>query len=589
MNYLISISLRNLLRHKRRSLLLGIAIAFGTAVLILANSFSRGISKVLFNEIVAYVFGHVSISFAKGANPYTQVFPDGQRMIEHIKKTAPSLRRIDESVGIFSRVIGNGKADNVMVIGVDPSEAIDQRERKRIEKNFRAIEGSFIALNDTTIENPVGVSLEKAKSLNVKLNDIIRARFTDLYGRTQTARLTVSFIYKPSNVFMTVPLFISIKNIKKLLAYEEHDIASLFLTIENPPKNARKVADILHKSLKPPLARIEGTLLNGKNKISVTVLALKTDSASRAIIKEEINFVSTSFTDANIPSDITIISNQVASALNLKEGDTCNITYLGKFTQREERYKIKVNAICDNGCGFDGNVVLVNERDFYKMFYTTWPQYPPTGKFSFVPDSTRKIYKALGGEWLLLPRAKNQNDVLKSYREAVRNGWKAILVSVDSMYENASTVVNLEIALHLITFISVMILFFIILIGVINTLRMTIRERTREIGTLRAIGMQREDVKNSFLLESAFLALFSAISGTIIAFIIMFILSKIEFSVEDNPLGILLVEGHLCFAPTFSSVLFFIIFIVLMATITAYFPAKRAAKISPVEAMRHFE
>lgn len=586
---LILISLRNLLRHKRRSLLLGIAIAFGTTVLIVANSFSKGISKVLFNEIVAYVFGHVSVSFAKEGNPYTQVFPDGHMMIEHIKNTAPFLRRIDESVGIFSRVIGNGKADNVMVIGVDPSEALDQREKKRIERNFKAVEGSFVALNDTTLENPVGVSLEKAKSLNVKINDIIRARFTDLYGRTQTARLTVAFIYKPSNVFMTVPLFISIKNIKKLLAYEEHNIASLFLTIENPEKNARKVADILYTSLNPPLAKIEGTILAKDKKLSVTLLALKTDSLSRAIVKNNIKFISKNFADTIIPSDITIISSSVSSFINLKDGDTCNVVYTGKFTGKKEVYKIKITAVCDTGCGFNGNVVLVNERDFYRMFYTTFPAAPQNGNFSFLPDTTSKIYKALGGEWLLLPRAKNQNDVLKNYRDVVRKGWKAIAVSVNSMYENASTVVSLEIALHLITFVSVMILFFIILIGVINTLRMTIRERTREIGTLRAIGMQRADVKNSFIMESAFLAFFSASSGTILAFVIMFILSRIEFPVEDNPLGILLVEGHIYFAPDLSSVLFFITFIVAMAVITAYLPARRAAKISPVEAMRHFE
>jgi ABC-type antimicrobial peptide transport system permease subunit len=77
-------------------------------------------------------------------------------------------------------------------------------------------------------------------------------------------------------------------------------------------------------------------------------------------------------------------------------------------------------------------------------------------------------------------------------------------------------VVQLEGALNLITLIAVLVLFFIILIGVVNTLRMTIRERTREIGTNRAIGMQAYDVRNTFLFETFFLAFFACITGILL-------------------------------------------------------------------------
>ena len=48
MPVLFNISFRNLVRQKRRNVLLGITIAFGAMVLVLANAFSHGISKVLF-------------------------------------------------------------------------------------------------------------------------------------------------------------------------------------------------------------------------------------------------------------------------------------------------------------------------------------------------------------------------------------------------------------------------------------------------------------------------------------------------------------------------------------------------------------
>jgi ABC-type antimicrobial peptide transport system permease subunit len=167
---------------------------------------------------------------------------------------------------------------------------------------------------------------------------------------------------------------------------------------------------------------------------------------------------------------------------------------------------------------------------------------------------------------------------MKLYREIAQKGWKAIVVDVGSMYETASMVLNLEYALNMITAACVMVLFFIILIGVVNTLRMTIRERTREIGTIRAIGMQQVDVRNSFLIETGLLALISAVFGTVLAFGAMFGLSQLTFKAEANPLGMLLVEGHIFFAPTPLAVCFFIVLIVSIAVITAYFPARRAAK-----------
>jgi putative ABC transport system permease protein len=157
------------------------------------------------------------------------------------------------------------------------------------------------------------------------------------------------------------------------------------------------------------------------------------------------------------------------------------------------------------------------------------------------------------------------------------------------MYESASAVLNLEKALNMITLIAVMILFFIILIGVINTLRMTIRERTREIGTVRAIGMQKNDVKMTFILETFFLSLFSAISGTALAFVAIKLFSMIKIDAQDNPLGMLLSNGHLYFAPTLLGVIVYILLIITISVATAYFPARRASNLSSAEALRHYE
>lgn len=588
MNFILKISLRNLLRQRRRSILLGTAIAFGTAILVLANAFAHGISEVLFNDVVAYVAGHVSLSFTKGGNASNQVFPDGARIKAIVKTTVPDVIRMEEAIAVFSRAIGNGKADNVILVGMDPRGEVGSEESKKLQKNFKLIEGSFDALTDTTIEHPLALAEEKAKYLNVKMHDVVRVRFPNIHGQTQSARLTVTAIFKPSNAFMSTPVFLEINDLKNLLGYSSHDIATLYLHIKNPKKNAKRYADSLHAVLVPPLAAIDGTVRCHDATHRVTVLSLKTDSLSQALADSLLRFTAREDTGSLTKNEI-IISSLLSSRMGTTLGDTCYFSYGGKFAGEAGSFKAVVTAVLDTGCGFDGSVVLVNEKSFYKAFYATWPAPVVANQQVFRPDSTRAIVAALGGEWMLTKRSKTTKDVMKLYREIAQKGWKAIVVDVGSMYETASMVLNLEYALNMITFVAVMLLFFIILIGVINTLRMTIRERTREIGTIRAIGMQQKDVRNTFLLETGFLTLFSALVGTAGAFLAMLGLSQITIKTDGSPLGMLLVNGHLFFAPTVGVVLFFIALIVCIALVTAFFPARRAARLSAAEALRHFE
>ena len=195
----------------------------------------------------------------------------------------------------------------------------------------------------------------------------------------------------------------------------------------------------------------------------------------------------------------------------------------------------------------------------------------------------------LATEWILLPRTKTTDDYQKKVKNVGKKKWKGTVLDVSTMYETASDVLKLEGVLKLITLVAVLILFFIILIGVVNTLRMSIRERTREIGTIRAVGMQKKQVVQMFVCEILYLTLISSFFGTILAFISMSLLKLIKFNMTDNPLGILLLNEKLYFFPQVSHIAANILVILGIALFTAYFPARRAANMSSVEALRHYE
>jgi len=604
MNVIARISLRNLLRQKRRNMLMGIAMAFGTMILVLASSFSHGISDVLFNKIVVYVAGHVSIGFSEGGNMYKQVFHDGDRMINIVKRELSDITQIQEALGIFGRVIGNGKSDNVIMVGVDlkqtinvkQSEEVKRKEQEEYKQNFKMVDGNFLDLNNPKFENPVAVSVEKAKYLNIKKGDVLRVRFNDINGQSQAARLNIVAVFKPANSFMSMPIFLEVADLKRLAGYGPNDIGQLYLRIKDAKKFAAKDADKLHDAMQSKTAVIFGSISLAGAKargsegraITASALGFKYDTVSHRALIGSLSLAKGD-TGAAFGKEGVAVSEQLALALGAKLGDSCVLSYIAKYGAAKIPLRYPIKAVFKPAAGLNGNIVLVNEKTFYNAYYGNWPKDASTFPDAYIPKKGDKLYDALDPEWLLLKRARSTDDAKKQMRDMASTKYKGAVVDVESMYEMASDVLKLESALNLITFGAVLILFFIILIGVVNTLRMTIRERTREIGTIRAIGMQKKDVRNSFILETMFLGLFSAIAGTILAFLAMFGLSRITINAEDNPLSMLLVNSHLNFAPSAGTTFFYIALIVVIAVVTAYFPARRAANMAASDALRHYE
>jgi putative ABC transport system permease protein len=114
-----------------------------------------------------------------------------------------------------------------------------------------------------------------------------------------------------------------------------------------------------------------------------------------------------------------------------------------------------------------------------------------------------------------------------------------------------------------------------------------IRERTREIGTLRAIGMQRGAVLWMFLLESLMLGLFGTIAGAIAGAAIAAALNGAHIHVGTGAQFILM-SDHVRLAVHGGLLGFAIVLITIITGLAALYPSMRAARLSPVVAMSHF-
>ncbi len=576
---LIKLSLRNLLRQKRRNLLLGSAMAIGVAILITANAFSHGISDIMFNKVMRYVTGHVAVRFNERGGVMREIFRDRERAWAAVKGE-PVIKDADESIGMFSRAIGNGKSDNIMMVGVKLKKDISAADLKELEESFRMSEGKWQDLERADAENPAIISEDKARYLNVNRNDTIRVRFRNMFGQDQAARLTVVGISRNDNIFMQSVVFVELGRAKELLGFRPWETGNITLNIKDPQKNARALADRIHERYKPGTAVIYASAAGRP----VTVIGFRSDDASKEKIRGLAKLSSGTF-DKAFRKDGVILPAALAGRLGVAAGGKIKLSYPRKFEAGPKDASLTVAAVCAAGCP-GPDVVLLNDADFYDYYYEDMPAAPGPGMKPYLPEGPWAGLAA--PEWILLRRTYTTDDYKKKYQDISKNKWKGTTIDISTMYETASDILKLESVLNIITISAVVVLFFIILLGVVNTLRMTIRERTREIGTVRAIGMQRADVRDMFLLETFFLTLFSALAGLLLGFAVMRGLALLTFHPEDNPLGMLLVNGHLYFLPTFTGIAGSVLLIIAIAVVTAWFPARRAANFSPAQALGHF-
>ena len=116
--------------------------------------------------------------------------------------------------------------------------------------------------------------------------------------------------------------------------------------------------------------------------------------------------------------------------------------------------------------------------------------------------------------------------------------------------------------------------------GIINTQYISVLERTQQIGLMKALGTRGKDVGRLFRYEAASLGLFGGIIGAGLAIAVGMVLNP--WITETLGLG----DGNylLIFEPL--SILILILVLVIIAIVAGYFPARKAAKLDPIEALR---
>ncbi|WP_281165238.1 ABC transporter ATP-binding protein/permease [Liquorilactobacillus sicerae] len=147
-----------------------------------------------------------------------------------------------------------------------------------------------------------------------------------------------------------------------------------------------------------------------------------------------------------------------------------------------------------------------------------------------------------------------------------------LVITIGSLLKTVNRYVNLaSTVLATIAGISLLVSALMIIV----TMYMSVAERTKEIGILRALGERRKDIRRLFTSESVLLGVFSAVVGLLLAWLVEIALNRALYSlIKFN-----IVQMNL------SNVIFAFAAAILISFIAALLPARKASRLNPIDAL----
>lgn len=225
--------------------------------------------------------------------------------------------------------------------------------------------------------------------------------------------------------------------------------------------------------------------------------------------------------------------------------------------------KYKVVGIINKESSYHYDIITsINVTNKFQNFYM------------FVDDYFKKF-----GPNQVFVNAKDEDSVKKITDSIKSIGYKV------TTYE--STIAQVKSVFSIITAILLilgLIVIFVASLGVINTMTMTIFERTRSIGIMKALGASNSDIRKFFIVESGLLGANGGIMGLVFGFINMQIA---QLLLAEYLKGKQIVEAINIFS--FSPVIIIgsLAFAIFMSILAGLYPATKASKLNPVESLKY--
>lgn len=205
--------------------------------------------------------------------------------------------------------------------------------------------------------------------------------------------------------------------------------------------------------------------------------------------------------------------------------------------------------------------------------YLSIPQSDLTTLSDYTTENTTNFHKYLSA----YVKVTNGSDTAKL--NAAQDRIKQKGYAAQSVLDTAKTITQVINVLEGIVTVFGLIAVVASVFGIINTMYISVLQRTREIGLMKALGMHRKDINKLFLFEAGLLGLLGGVIGSALAIGLGTILNP--FISDWLDLGSVKL---LVFRP--GQIILLITALVLVAIAAGLFPARKAARLDPIAALR---
>ncbi len=303
--------------------------------------------------------------------------------------------------------------------------------------------------------------------------------------------------------------------------------------------------------------------------------------------RDVVQVVSGDMSKMSEPNAVMIFEKQ-AKRLEVKVGDDVTLA-APTFRGVNNTVDCRVQVIAKDMGMTSSFSMFFNNKALRKLYAMRADQ---TGALHiFLDDHTRsdavaaKVRKALGDAGYTLMEPVPQ-PFFRKFQSVRREDWTGQRLDVTTWTDEMQFMRTTLSTFSLLTFVFIGVMLAIIVMGVMNTMLMTIRERTREIGTLRAIGMGRFWVLGMFVIEAAVLSFLSTLAGSALGATLVAALNAAELHVNEA-FQLFLMSDTLKLLLDTNTAVVAIFVIGTVTTLASVLPSWRAAKKPPVTAIQH--
>ncbi len=276
-----------------------------------------------------------------------------------------------------------------------------------------------------------------------------------------------------------------------------------------------------------------------------------------------------------------------ARKLKVRVGDTVTLS-VPTYRNMSNTKDVRVVAVLKDLGMMSAYTAFMNDLDARELYQM---QPDTTGQImiyfrnlSEASDGENKIRKALSERGYPM-LDKDPNPFWMKFGRISAESWTGQKIDVTNWEDETSFIKWILDVYNALTFLLTGILMLIVVLGLVNSLWMSIRERTGEIGTLRAIGLQRSKVRLMFVIEAFLLSSSSAAVGVALGTLFNLILNSLHLPIRGEAFQMFLMSHTLTVAVRGQDVFFTFLAITIFLTLGSLYPSSKASKLKPITAM----